>query len=171
MTSLWSAQIKAVVRLELKKTFFAKRGLWIYVLAILPLLPFVGTAILEVRTQNRNASLVQHGEKTLTYQDLLAIKTGMTREEVIGLLGKPPRSFERPERRPTGAGSVVKVQHERYEYSDGENALSLGLSDGRVDAVHVREAYNLGDNSIMFAGVFQFFFLRLVVFFGCLGIF
>ncbi len=30
---------------------------------------------------------------------------------------------------------------------------------------------NLGDDSMVFAGVFQFFFLRLAIFFGCLGIF
>ena len=28
MTKLWWAQIKAVIRLEMKKTFFARRGLW-----------------------------------------------------------------------------------------------------------------------------------------------
>ena len=35
MKRIWWAQIKAVIRLEMKKTFFAKRGLWIYVLAAL----------------------------------------------------------------------------------------------------------------------------------------
>ena len=38
MTKLWWAQIKSVIRLEMKKTLFARRGLWIYVLALLPLL-------------------------------------------------------------------------------------------------------------------------------------
>ncbi len=38
---IWWAQIKAVIRLEMKKTFFAKRGLWIYVLAALPVLMFI----------------------------------------------------------------------------------------------------------------------------------
>ncbi len=171
MISVWGAQIKAVIRLELKKTFFAKRGLWIYILALLPILPFVGKAIMESRLQNRIAGLVQRGQKPLTYQDLLAVKSGMTREEVIGLLGKPPRNFNWRERRSTGAGSALNVQHEGYEYSDGENELFLGLSNGKVEDIHIHEAYNLGDNSIMFAGVFQFFFLRLAVFFGCLGIF
>ncbi len=33
MKRIWWAQIKAVIRLEMRKTFFAKRGLWIYVVA------------------------------------------------------------------------------------------------------------------------------------------
>ena len=33
MNRLWWTQIKAVIRLELRKTFFAKRGLWIYAVA------------------------------------------------------------------------------------------------------------------------------------------
>jgi ABC-type transport system involved in multi-copper enzyme maturation permease subunit len=40
MKSLWLMQIAAVFRLEMKKTFFARRGLWIYLLAALPLLIF-----------------------------------------------------------------------------------------------------------------------------------
>jgi ABC-type transport system involved in multi-copper enzyme maturation permease subunit len=43
--NLWIAQILAVIRLELKKTFFAKRGLWIYILAFLPLLLYTAHAI------------------------------------------------------------------------------------------------------------------------------
>lgn len=38
--NLWLVQILAVIRLELKKTFFAKRGLWIYILALMPLVLF-----------------------------------------------------------------------------------------------------------------------------------
>ena len=30
-----------MARLEMKKTFFARRGLWIYILALLPLLLFL----------------------------------------------------------------------------------------------------------------------------------
>src|SRR5258708_26857513 len=43
--NLWIAQILAVIRLELKKTFFAKRGLWIYILAFLPVLLFTAHAL------------------------------------------------------------------------------------------------------------------------------
>ena len=36
MIKLWCTQILAVVRLEMRKTFFARRGLWIYLLAFAP---------------------------------------------------------------------------------------------------------------------------------------
>lgn len=80
MKRLWWDQIKAVMRLELRKTFFARRGLWIYFIAALPVLLF----------------------------------------------------------------SVYAMTARRYDQAEDAG---------------------------MFASVFQFFFLRLVVFFGCLGIF
>jgi ABC-type transport system involved in multi-copper enzyme maturation permease subunit len=43
--NLWFAQILAVIRLELKKTFFVKRGLWIYILAFLPVLIFTARTV------------------------------------------------------------------------------------------------------------------------------
>ena len=52
---IWWAQIKAVIRLEMKKTFFAKRGLWIYVVAALPVLLFIAYAIATSNQQDRSA--------------------------------------------------------------------------------------------------------------------
>jgi hypothetical protein len=40
MSPLWLTQIRAIVRIEMKKTFFAKRGLWIYLLAMAPVALF-----------------------------------------------------------------------------------------------------------------------------------
>ena len=40
--TLWRRQILAIIRIDLAKTFLAKRGLWIYLLALAPLLPLVG---------------------------------------------------------------------------------------------------------------------------------
>jgi ABC-type transport system involved in multi-copper enzyme maturation permease subunit len=82
--NLWVAQIVAVIRLELKKTFFAKRGLWIYILAFLPLLLFGGHSI---------------------------------------------------------------------------------------DAIRRHRPCDFGEDTNIFATVFQFFYLRLAIFFGCVGIF
>ena len=36
MNALWMRQIGAVLRLEWRKTFFSKRGWWIYLLALGP---------------------------------------------------------------------------------------------------------------------------------------
>jgi ABC-type transport system involved in multi-copper enzyme maturation permease subunit len=170
MSRLWWRQIKAVVRLELKKTFFAKRGLWIYVVAALPVALFVVYAIAMANHQHQNANISRQGRR-VTYQELLAVKPGMTREEVIALLGKPPLDFQWTRNRPLGPNATEQIASETFRYSDGQNGLEVELSNGIVDTVHVEEAYNLGQDAIMYAGVFQFFFLRLVVFFGCLGIF
>jgi hypothetical protein len=171
MKRIWWEQIKAVVRLELRKTFFAKRGLWIYFVALLPVLLFMAYSIANSSQVNRSSSIARKSEKPLTYQDLLSIKSGMTQEEVIARLGKPPVVFHWRDRRDAGPDKDVEVAREQYRYSDGLNDLYVILRDGKVDDIHIQEGYNLGRDSIMFAGVFQFFFLRLAVFFGCLGIF
>src|SRR6266700_1992674 len=148
MMRLWWAQIRSIIRLEMKKTFFAKRGLWTYVLALLPLLLFIGHAIETSHEQGRSYRLAQLGEKHLTYQDLLAIKTGMTKQEVNALLGRPPESFHWNEQKQSEETPSAVVAHEGHHYSDGINDLYLDLSDGKVDDIHIHEAYNLGEESI-----------------------
>lgn len=81
---LWRAQVGAILRLEIKKNFLARRGLWVYLLALAPILLF-------------------------------------------------------------GGHSFVMLRRER--------------------------ACDLAKDNLIFAAVFQFFFLRLAVFFGCVGVF
>lgn len=171
MNRLWWTQIKAVVRLELKKTFLARRGIWIYVLAALPVLIFIAFAFAMSAQQSRMQHLARHGDKRITYSDLQAVKPGMTKDEVTTLLGKPPLRWTYTENRPIGPNTVANILHEHCSYSDGQNDLSIDIVDGKVDAINLQSIDNRGEDAIMFAGIFQFFFLRLVVFFGCLGIF
>jgi len=168
---LWWAQIRSVIRLEMKKTFFAKRGLWVYGVALLPVLLFIGYTVAHARQRDRSARLTRRNEKPLTYQDLRAIQSGMTGEEVIALLGRPPIRFHWTEQRAVKGGESGKVALESYHYSDGSDDLYLELANGKVERIDFREGSNIGEDAIMFAGVFQFFFIRLAVFFGCLGIF
>jgi len=81
---LWRAQIAAILRLEIKKNFLARRGIWIYLLALAP--------------------------------------------------------------------AVLMWIH-----------AALNLRDHRV--------CDLGRDNLIFATMFQFFYLRLAVFFGCVGVF
>src|SRR5579871_786675 len=158
MNRLWWRQVKAVIRLELKRTFFARRGLWIYVLAALPVGLFLLYAVAMANQHHRTASIARQGDKPLTYQDLLAVKRGMTGQEVIGMLGKPPVNFHWVEPRRTESGSTEQVQHEEYRYSDGQNDIYISLVNGEVQNVVIQEGYNFGQDAVMFAGVFQFFF-------------
>ena len=171
MTRLWWAQIKSVVRLEMKKTFFARRGLWIYILALLPLLLFSAHAAMTSHERGRSGEMVRQSERKLTSQDLRSVHPDMTSDEVTGLLGRPPVRFRWNERRHLESGDVVVVPHESYRYSDGTNDLTIAFEDGKVSSINIREGMNMPEDSVIFAGVFQFFYLRLAIFFGCLGIF
>ena len=82
--NLWRSQVSAILRLEIKKNFLARRGLWIYLLAVAP--------------------------------------------------------------------TVLLWAH-----------AFLNLRDGRK--------CDLGRDSLIFATIFQFFYLRLAIFFGCVGVF
>lgn len=170
MKRIWWEQIKAVVRLEIKKTFFARRGLWIYFVALMPVMIFIAYSIVNSAHIHRSGEIARQDAKPLTYQDLQAVRTGMTKEEVIRQLGKPPVVSHWNETEGEGA-EKRKIAYERYHYSDGVNDLYVSLKDGKVEGIDIEEGYNMGRDSLMFAGVFQFFFLRLAVFFGCLGIF
>ncbi len=50
MNPLWIVQTLAVLRLELRKTFFSKRGFWIYLLALAPVMLFTGHSIVQMKT-------------------------------------------------------------------------------------------------------------------------
>jgi ABC-type transport system involved in multi-copper enzyme maturation permease subunit len=171
VTKLWWAQIKSVIRLEMKKTLFARRGLWIYILALLPLLLFTARAVLTSNERALSNRVARRSEKVLTYRDLLAVKPDMTTQQVIAALGKPPIRFHWNERRRVESGGFTVVPHESYQYSDGANDLRVEFADGKVNSIEIHQGYTMPEDSIVFAGVFQFFYLRLAIFFGCLGIF
>ena len=167
---VWSAQIIAIIRLEAKKTFFAKRGLWIYLLALMPVVLFVGHAIAVGHQNEARARLARQNERPLTHQDLAGIASGMTRQEVTQRLGKPPVAHSWDERG-LGPDSSQVVVHDTYHYSDGADDLHIRMEGGKVTGTTLGHGETLGEDSMVFAGVFQFFYLRLAVFFGCLGIF
>jgi ABC-type transport system involved in multi-copper enzyme maturation permease subunit len=168
---LWWAQIRSVIRLEMRKTFFARRGLWIYILALLPLLLFIAHSVLTSHERAATRRLAQKSERRLTYADLLAIKNGMTGPEVVARLGKPPVYMQWKEQRLDDSQKLVDVNREEYRYSDGSENLFLFLTDGEVSSVQLGQGDSVAEDSIVFASVFQFFYLRLAIFFGCLGIF
>lgn len=59
MKDLWMRQVAAVLRLEMKKTFFSKRGWWIYLLALGPVGLTLLHWLLEMRQQAGRHSLGQ----------------------------------------------------------------------------------------------------------------
>src|SRR5258708_37505960 len=163
----------------MSNNIISRRGHCIYVLAALTVLLFVAYVVASSQRQHQATDIARKGEKALTYQNLLAVKPGMTRDEVVAVVGKPAVTYHWTENRPkeeasqnaSEAPATVDVLHETYQYSDQQNEMYVELADGKVESINIQEVTDLGRDSIMFAGVFQFFFLRLAVFFGCLGIF
>src|SRR6266478_403016 len=49
MNPLWIVQTMAVLRLELRKTFFSKRGFWIYLLALAPVVLMTGHSLVQMK--------------------------------------------------------------------------------------------------------------------------
>lgn len=161
MMSQWWAQIRAVIRLEMRKTFFAKRGLWVYLLALSPVVPFLGHSIDQMQDRNRRHELA--AAHPVSTEALASIKSGMTPKEVVAKLGEPYSQFKFHRRR--------NQEMVRYRYTDGQSDVSFGFEDDELTDINWREVSNLTQDSLIFATVFQFYYLRLAIFFGCVGIF
>jgi hypothetical protein len=72
----------------------------------------------------------------------------------------------------TGAGFVEeRTEHREITYYDGRRAARLMFVDGKLRNKNVRRVLDLEEDRAIFAGIFQYFYLRLAIFFGCLGIF
>ncbi len=171
MNRLAWAQIRAIVRIEMKKTFFAKRGLWIYLLAFAPVALFLTHSLVEIHQHGARRQMASKNSRPLTEYDFRAISAGMSRDEVIARLGEPSIYRSRPRRVRTGRNAYRIVPGETLRYSDGNDELVLTIENGVVTGIGRISGVNLGQDSYVFAGVFQFFFIRLAIFFGCLGIF
>ena len=159
MTSIWVRQLWAVFRLEIKKSFFSKRGIWIYLLALVPVLIFIGHAYVVKRDASRRSGVASEG---VTREKLHSIKRGMLKEQVLERLPNPHtrRSFE------TRTGL-----REFLIYSSKEEDLTVRLLDGKVINLQFRGECSLERDQIIFGTVYQIFFLRLAVFFGCVFVF
>jgi ABC-type transport system involved in multi-copper enzyme maturation permease subunit len=93
---------------------------------------------------------------------LRSIERGSTIEEVVEKVGEPfaKNGFRRRD-------FIVDI----YEYTDGENVFGFGFRNNRLENINERDRDTIAKDSLIFASVFQFFFLRLAVFFGCVGVF
>ncbi len=72
----------------------------------------------------------------------------------------------------TGAGFVVeRTDIREIVYFDGRRAARLLFVDGKMQSRDIRRVLDFEEDRAVFAGIFQYFYLRLAIFFGCLGIF
>jgi ABC-type transport system involved in multi-copper enzyme maturation permease subunit len=162
MIKQWSSQILAVIRLELRKTFLARRGWWVYLLAFAPVLLFVGHAVFAPRAQERLTRLAKaHPTSSAA---LRSIRVGDSREEVEKA-GEP--YFER-----SGHPRLEGVRGDALaRYTDGRSDFHVLFEKGNVKLIQRIDPESLSQGSLIFATSFQTYFLRLAIFFGCVGIF
>jgi len=74
----------------------------------------------------------------------------------------------------TSSGAAFVEERTEYRhlvYFDGRREASLLFVDGKLDSRHLGRLLNFEEDRMIFAGIFQFFYLRLAIFFGCLGVF
>ena len=158
MMGMWLGQVGAVIRLEMKKTFFSKRGLWVYLVALAPAgIMFLHSMIELTRLEERQA-LAQ--AKPVSTEALSSIQPGMTDTEVEERLGSPQREGAGPRR-------IRKT----YYYTDGTDSYEFLFNNGKLIVTQIRKRDTIGLDKQIFATVFQFFYLRLAIFFGCVGVF
>jgi len=165
MIGQWCIQVLAVVRLEMRKTFFARRGLWIYILAFAPVLLYVCHAVYAPRERRRLAREAE--AHPVSRQALDSIQKGLTRDQVVEKLGKPYREHTWEQRREHGK----KRTHTMYKYTDGQCDMTFHFEDDKLRWTQRHDLDTLAKSQLIFATSFQFYFLRLAVFFGCVGIF
>ena len=165
MIRLWVVQILSVLRLEMRKTFFARRGLWVYLLALAPVFLFTAHSINAPRQQARLQRIA--AAHPVNKWAMLLIHQGMTREQVIKRLGEP--YWQRTEFRRVGPTQQLRRDH--YRYTDGTAEMDIFFFDDHVVHINRFEPRSLDDDNTVFATIFQFYYLRLAIFFGCVGVF
>jgi len=112
-------QAWTIARTELRRAFFAKRGLWVYALALLPALAFFGHGV-DVKTDR--ARLARGG---LTDSALMnTLQKGETLDAVKARLGKPATD--------RGGSRVRRVRKK------GGNGITSHVIEPAVDARFVR---------------------------------
>jgi hypothetical protein len=72
----------------------------------------------------------------------------------------------------TDAGSVdERTEYRQIVYFDGRRDAQLLFVDGMLQRRDIGPLLDFQEDRTVFAGLFQYFYLRLAIFFGCLGIF
>ncbi|HEY3443768.1 MAG TPA: hypothetical protein VGK29_23630 [Paludibaculum sp.] len=177
MTKFRMRQAWTIARLEMHRAFLSKRAFWVYLLAILPAVIFIGHGI-EMKVRESR----YHGRGVTPAEVVDSFTKGENVEDVLKRAPKPVEDHEWSYRRPRddegdeGEGAKKPRVSERIEgrsltYFDGQRRVNVNFENGVLIRQHSQNMKNFEEDRTVFAGVFQYFYLRLAIFFGCLGIF
>lgn len=166
----WLTTVLAVTRLTLRKTFFARRSLWVYLLAFAPLALFTAHTFFAPRQETRLTQIA--AENRVSTKALASIRNGARLDDILSRLGEPYSRRDWQRRVEGGTGSDGKIiDRVNLRYTDGTTDVTLRFTDGTLDSISRQSPGTLAQDTLVFATVFQLYFLRLAVFFGCVGIF
>ena len=160
MMSMWLGQIGAVIRLEMAKTFLSKRGLWVYLLALAPVAITSIHSLVELNQGAQRSAFA--AARPVSAELLQGIKQGMTSDEVMEQLGEPHNKWAF-QQRGKSFGS--------YQYTDGTDLYTFNFANGELRNIGRETRDTIAQDTLIYASIFQFFFLRLAIFFGCVGVF
>jgi hypothetical protein len=73
----------------------------------------------------------------------------------------------------TFSGGFVEehTEYRRLTYFDGRREQYLMFTNGALQVRNIHNVMDLEEDRTIFAAIFQYFYLRLAIFFGCLGMF
>jgi hypothetical protein len=171
-------QIWTIARLEVRRAFLNKRAFWVYGLALFPAIIFLIHGI-EVSLRAERWS----GRSQIAPAIVDSFRPGLTVDQVRAMAGEPleDQRWSHRVREDTGETADPDNREERrrsrrveerfLRYYDGKRRADLTFRDDALREIRIHPILNLDEDRRAFAGVFQYFYLRLAIFFGCLGIF
>lgn len=165
--SFRARQTWTITRLELRRVFFSKRSFWVYGLALFPAAIFVAAAI---GFEYQQRSLAAAGAIRPALID--SVRDGERVEAVLERLGKPAQDREHYWQSRSRDGEVREgIHHRHLTYWDGQRRANLHFRNGILESKYVRQLVTLDRQRQAYNGVFHYYYLKLAIFFGCLGIF
>lgn len=157
MNKTWLRQLWGVIRLEVRMSFLSKVSIWLYLLALAPLLILVShRAVEKARLRQLRMIAATH---PLPPERLRDIYLGMEIPEVIARLGQPYRQWMNHHGRQV------------FRYTDGRADIRLIFSAGQLIEKDIRRPTYVSEGLRVLGNLFNWYFLRIAIFFGCAGIF
>lgn len=157
-------QAWSIAALQLRRVFFSRRSAWVYLLALFPSVAFFAHGLEVTMTRNRWT------EQATPPGLIESVREGDTAEEVLRRASEPISDNTYQQRRRRDSDEPAPAR--RYMmYFDGHRRWDLTFVNGELRSKGNRLLIDFTEDRLIFAGVFQYFYLRLAIFFGCLGIF
>jgi hypothetical protein len=164
-TTLRLRQVWTIARLQLARVFFSKRSFWVYGLALFPSIIFFGHGLeMKIRRERWTS-------RATSTAILESLREGDTDDEVLQRAGKPIEDSRRNRRRRRIDKEDDEPERRYMLYYSGNRRWDLDFEGGILQHKRFLPLINFEEDRSVFAAVFQHFYLRLAIFFGCLGIF